>query len=228
MHTSDRRVHTWQNLWAASFACDCIHTHVHTRIDTGLSIAVPAPIHTHSVSSEFSGVSSNRVLMELSSWKIKTQKGTGSHQGGCTLLWQCFWPENLESERVWPGPMNAWRPISLFLLVFKAAKELVYILQGGHRLRAKSEKALASCLRQVLAAAIDRAGCGQRLVWILCDPSDLPVVTRSRAGACGTGKEGIIWDTWEAGCVGGSSGASRQKSGVSPGERMADKATKRN
>lgn len=88
--------------------------------------------------------------------------------------------------------MNARRPISLFLLVFKASKELVYILQGGHRLRAKSEKALASCLRQVLAGAIDRAGCGQRPVWILCDPSDQQVVTRSQAGGCGTGKEGII------------------------------------
>ena len=38
----------------------------------------------------------------------------------------------------------------------------MYILKGGHRLRAKSEKALALCLWQDLAVAIDRAGCGQR------------------------------------------------------------------
>ena len=50
MHTSDRRVHTWQNLWAASFAWDCIHTQT-----LGLSIAVHTPIYTQSVSSEFSG-----------------------------------------------------------------------------------------------------------------------------------------------------------------------------
>lgn len=38
----------------------------------------------------------------------------------------------------------------------------MYILKEGHRLRAKSEKALALCLWQDLAVAIDRAGCGQR------------------------------------------------------------------
>lgn len=87
---------------------------------------------------------------------------------------------------------------------------------------------MALCLRQVLAAAIDRAGCGKRDQF---GYSVIHLINQWSRGAelvaVELGKRGSS-ETREAGCVGGSSGASRQKSGVSPGGRMADKAMKRN